>query len=269
MKKVVIVIPVHSQNPTEFELLSFEQCFKILGRHPIVIIAPEGLDLKLYRDRIKLFNVIYIKQVWLSSVESYNKLKKSQFFYKLFKEYEYILTHELDAFVFKDELLFWCAKGFDYIGAPWFEKFADANTTSKIIGVGNSGFSLRKTKTIKKYLSNYVQKSKRYYSRKPIVKLFGIFEYYLNGGLRIFCLNKTVEKFSNEPEDMFICYRLKMKFPLLNIATVEDAKQFSFEFNPETLYYLNNGNLPFGCHAWWRYDLEFWRPHINKAGYSI
>lgn len=269
MQKAVIVIPVHNPKPGLFELISFEQCFKILGNHPIVIITPVGLDLTVYRERIEMFNTIKIKQHWLSSVEAYNKLKKSMYFYNLFKQYEYILTYELDAFVFKDELMMWCAKGFDYIGAPWFEKFTEANSTSRIIGVGNSGFSLRKTKTIKKYLSNYVQKSKRYYSRDPFVKLFGIFEFYLNGWLRIFYLNKTVEKFSNEPEDMFICYRLKMKFPLLNIATVEEAKQFSFEFNPETLYYSNKGNLPFGCHAWWRYDLEFWRPHINKAGYSI
>ena len=45
-KKVVVVIPLHSETPNELELISFQQCFKILGKHPIKIVAPEGLNLE-------------------------------------------------------------------------------------------------------------------------------------------------------------------------------------------------------------------------------
>ena len=30
-----------------------------------------------------------------------------------------MLIYQLDAYVFKDELLNWANKGYDYIGAPW------------------------------------------------------------------------------------------------------------------------------------------------------
>jgi hypothetical protein len=38
-KKVVVVIPIHSESV--FELISFQQCFKILSNHSIKIVAPE------------------------------------------------------------------------------------------------------------------------------------------------------------------------------------------------------------------------------------
>ena len=32
---------------------------------------------------------------------------------------------------------------------------------------------------------------------------------------------------------------------------------------------MNQDRLPFGCHAWFRYDLEFWRPHIEAFGHDL
>ena len=68
-------------------------------------------------------------------------------FYRRFSKFEYILIYQLDAFVFKDQLNYWCKKGYDYIGAPWFEGFHLTKTGVNIIGVGNGGFSLRRVKT--------------------------------------------------------------------------------------------------------------------------
>jgi hypothetical protein len=269
MNKVIVVLPIHKSNPTAYELISFTQCFRILFKHPICILAPYGLDLSAYKERVNTFDIKYIPTHWQSSIEMYNKLKKSLFFYKLFKDYEYILTYELDAFVFKDELATWCDKGYDYIGAPWFDKLGAADMNSKILGVGNSGFSLRNIHAIHRYIQQYVHKSKRYYSYNAFIKLVGMSEYFLGHIKRIFGINDTVEKFCNEPEDMTICFKLKNKFPSLHIADVEEARRFAFEFNPRLLYQLNNNELPFGCHAWWRYDLDFWKPTIESFGYSL
>jgi hypothetical protein len=56
-------------------------------------------------------------------------------FYLIFEDYRYVLVYETDAWVFKDELDFFCGKNLDWIGAPW------PHQEDK---VGNSGFSLRK-----------------------------------------------------------------------------------------------------------------------------
>ena len=268
-EKVVVVIPIHKGNPTDYELISFEQCYKVLAKHPILIVAPKGLNVTAYKERIDHIHVIYIPKHWQSSLQSYNTLKKSHFFYTLLKDYEYILTYELDAFVFRDDLLMWCNKGYDYIGAPWFDKLGGADLNSEMLGVGNSGFSLRKTQTIHKYISRYVHKSKRYYSYNPFIKLLGMGEYYLGHVNKLLGINYSVEKFCHEPEDMLICFKLKKQFPSIQIAPLEDAWRFAFEFNPRLLYQLSQEELPFGCHAWWKYDLEFWKPYIRSFGYSL
>ena len=80
----------------------------------------------------------------------FNKLKESNLLYKKYKKYKYILFYELDAFVFRDELDYWCKKGFDYIGAPWNGTHCYYDTP--INGVGNGGFSLRNIKSAIKLL---------------------------------------------------------------------------------------------------------------------
>ena len=40
-------------------------------------------------------------------------------FYRRFTDYEYILIHQLDVFLFEDKLLEFCDMGYDYIGAPY------------------------------------------------------------------------------------------------------------------------------------------------------
>jgi hypothetical protein len=150
--KCVIVIPIHKEDPTKNELISFAQCFKILYKHPIYILAPENLNIKKYKEVITKFNVIHIDPVWQSNLKQYNKLKISRFFYDLFKGYDFLLTYELDAFVFKDELSFWSSKSFDFIGAPWFKGHDIPSQPLQLIGVGNSGFSLRNIKTSRRIL---------------------------------------------------------------------------------------------------------------------
>ena len=55
------------------------------------------------------------------SKESYSRLLVSKSFYEAFSEYEYILIYQPDCLVFSDQLLEWCKKGNDYIGAPWYK----------------------------------------------------------------------------------------------------------------------------------------------------
>ena len=48
-------------------------------------------------------------------------LMLSPFFYESFLDFKYVLIHQLDVFIFKDELNYWCNQNYDYIGAPWFK----------------------------------------------------------------------------------------------------------------------------------------------------
>ena len=46
------------------------------------------------------------------------------------------------------------------------------------------------------------------------------------------------------------------------MASLEDGLRFAFEVSPRTCLDLNGGKMPFGCHAWARYDRSFWEPFI-------
>ena len=102
MNKVCIVIPIHSATPVPYELISFQQCFKVLGQYPIKIVAPTGLNLNLYREVVPSFEVIYIDPRWQKNLASYNKLKLSRFFYRLFCEYVNFVKKEPPAFFLKN-----------------------------------------------------------------------------------------------------------------------------------------------------------------------
>ena len=266
-KEVVVVIPIYKEAPSHFEMISFQQCFKVLEKHAIKVLAPKGLNLDNYRVHQHNFEVIYIDAKWLSSIEMYNKLKLSKYFCKLFIGYKYLLTYELDAFVFKDELKFWCEKGYDYIGAPWFNGYE--NPKANFLGVGNSGFSLRNINAMKHALNKTLIKDQLKFlivrNNNFLLKLI----FKINELLVFFGENYTIQNSKHLNEDAFIFQVIEPKSRNFKIAPVEEAVRFSFELKPQYLYNLNNNTLPMGCHAWWKYDLEFWKPFIESYGYHI
>jgi hypothetical protein len=264
----VIALFVHKADPTDLELISFQQCFRILGHYPIKVIVPKGLNVNKYQAVVSDFSTLEIDPKWQKSVLNYNKLKLSYYFYDLFQEYEFLLTYELDAFVFKDDLKFWCEKAYDYIGAPWFEGYDKPKT--KLIGVGNSGFSLRNIKSVKDAIKKiyYKDPSEIYAGRLKKLQI-GLLKRpygYIKSKLGE---NYSIQHATGIHEDMVISQIIPLKCYPFNIAPVEDAIAFSFEVNPSVLYKLNNEQLPMGCHAWWRYDIDFWRPFIEREGYKF
>ena len=46
------------------------------------------------------------------------------------------------------------------------------------------------------------------------------------------------------------------------MAPRESVFRFAFERDPLKSLTLTNGQMPFGCHAWERYDRSFWIPFL-------
>ncbi|MDB5280351.1 MAG: hypothetical protein JWR61_5306 [Ferruginibacter sp.] len=274
MQPVVVVIPVYNPNPSASELFSFKQCFNILNQYPIIILAPDNMDLKKYEDTVAGFKTISIPPVWQSGLLEYNKLKVSTFFYELFKEYEYLLTYELDAFVFKNELQYWWKRSFDYIGAPWFEGLASP-ISNNIIGVGNSGFSLRNVQSCLRILKRiHYLKSLRTFWFKSRLQALIRFSTILSGLKTYFHIQSISELdqlfFDNELNEDFYWTRAVAKaFDDYRVAPIDDACKFSFDANPAFLFKRNKGELPFGCHAWERHEPEFWKQFIPVREQSV
>lgn len=256
---VSIIIPIYKSELTEFEKLSLEQCFKVLGKHKICFVAPESLNLDYYRNLFgEHFIVQYFNPKYFKGILGYNQLMLSKEFYERFLDNEYILIYQLDCYVFRDELDYWCSQGYDYIGAPWLEKsyyikskkeklkflikrfFHKITKHNKlyskdilIYDVGNGGFSLRNTKKCFEVINNTPQN----------------------------ILNKFME--SDDPkslynEDIFWSFMAKG----IRKPNYKTAAKFSLDLGADIGIKLNDGQLPFGCHAWYK-KYHYWEKYIK------
>jgi len=243
--QAIVVVPVYKAQPDALEAVSWDRCLEVFPRTPIALVAPEGLDLEAYvrpeHQRARPIHVVRFDPGFFRNTTTYSRLLLSARFYQAFASYEFVLIHQLDAFVFRDELADWCTRGYDYIGAPWIDcewllearSSLPAETRDNV--VGNGGFSLRR-----------VAPALRLLIEKPTV----------------------VERWGGN-EDMFWSLHAPACMPL-KIPTLEEAVAFSFEVRPERAFALNGSKLPFGCHGWTRSSsIDFWRPVLKGYGYEV
>ena len=118
LKKVAIIIPTYKTDFKDNELLSLKHLDKFLGKYDKFFVIPEKLDAK--KIKRKNYRAVKLPSHHFQSVRSFSELTTTQEFYLPFVEYEYVLIYHLDALVFSDQLIFWCRKGYDYIGSPIF-----------------------------------------------------------------------------------------------------------------------------------------------------
>lgn len=268
--KNVIIIPIYKSLPDGTERMSLKQCVKVLGRHEIYLVCPQELDVTAYTEMIgRAFHVERFDGKFFQGIEGYNELLKSRGFYERFQAYEYMLIYQLDAWVFEDSLDEWCRKGYDYIGAPWFQDWRSHEEGRDFLCVGNGGLSLRK-------VSKFLQVTDRSQSLGRFWQILksGSFPETLKtffsgsgwGSLGAYMMQKR-----DRWEDVFFCYDLRGTRLELNTPDCHEASLFSIETSPEYIFNeINHGRLPFGCHAWKRYQYEdFWSKYIQKESFVI
>lgn len=267
MKKACVVIPLYKDQLSSTEEMSLKQCFKILGKHQIFFAIPRRLEAILATDFWRTWGADYktFDDHFFEKIQGYNKLMKSPTFYKAFRDYEFMLIYQLDAFVFKDELIYWCNQNFDYIGAPFID--LTENGQPEIKGQGNGGFSLRKTEKFYHVVTQF----KRLGFKHPYFDPAQPFYINLWRDLRY----NLIYNFSYYPfqsivnEDVFWAEYIPLAFNDFEVPPPIVAIPFSFEESPSYLYGINHDQLPFGCHGWMKYEPDFWKPHFKEAGYEI
>lgn len=275
MNKCIIIIPIYNSSLKKSEVISLNQCLKILGKHPICFVTNNELNLENYLSitinyEIKYY-FEYFDKIYFESIKGYNKLLLNSDFYYRFKKFDYILIHQLDAFIFRDELDYWCEQGYDYIGAPWFENFNSNEEGYSLWKVGNGGLSLRKVKKFIHTLSYHGPVYKPLYFKSKIClrKTSHIAHFLVYFIFQCFGYKNSVsyllQKNENN-EDIFWSSTFHQSWIKMKVAPIDIAIKFSFERSPNYLFSLNNKQLPFGCHAWEKYEYqEFWKSYINES----
>jgi hypothetical protein len=178
----------------------------------------------------------------------------------------YLLIFQLDAYLIGVDLNKFMLKDYTFIGAPWFDDEGKENGASMI---GNGGFSLRKSKDFLRILKNNSIVSQLFWRMyrpyntlyRRLFKLLILYPYKLYACIRRLPFELEWSKYNNVNEDVIFSSLFSMD-DSFSIPDFKDALEFSFECYPNKCYNLNNKNLPLGCHAWSRYDLDFWKSHL-------
>ena len=263
-KLVAVVVPL--SNRTEFtpeEHVSFRHLTHFLGKYDKYFVLPKSLEFdhpgfghKRFDDR------------FFGSLSAHNKLLFSPRFYRAFRDYKYILMYHLDALVFSDQLMQWCETDLDYIGAPWIN--CDDSAWVRVPRVGNMGFSLIKIESFLKVFHSNVswvepdEYWKSFCAKNPkYVQYLHSPKKYLKR-LRVFNGARWAMSKWTRGADLFWSDEATTFHPEFKVAPFQMGLRFAFEVAPRLCFEQNNYTLPFGCHAWSRYDREFWEPYLLR-----
>lgn len=260
-KDIVVVVPIYLPILTPMEELSLKQCLTILAEYRIVVIKPKNLDMAQVEAFNSIPEIMDFADSNFFSLRAYNKMVLDESFYQSFRMYKYMLIYQLDAYVFKDELLFWANKGYDYIGAPWIPwRKRYLNRFGKYsLCLQRNFWNLVDKKRLYNEKFFYYQVGNGGFSLRRIEKMIEITDFYKE---------KINDRLADEkpfcPEDIFLLLELDDKRCQLQKPAFGEALQFAMEHNPQWAYEYNDRQLPFGCHNWEDKNMfSFWSQIIQ------
>ncbi|KAA6439730.1 hypothetical protein FEM33_11060 [Dyadobacter flavalbus] len=142
MKELVsVIIPILNPeiNPTEEKLL--HHCLETLTSYPLIFITYEGADLSIIKEHNENIDVVHFPRKYFSSRQHLASLLLMEDFYDRFNWSEFLLVHELNSWIVRDELYYWCKQGYDYLKAgPVYNDVISAknNSISRFLGMNEA-----------------------------------------------------------------------------------------------------------------------------------
>jgi len=283
-RSVAVVTPVARLPLSAEEEISMRHLRRYLGAFDRYIIGPRSLPKDFADFTLKRFPARDFSDRF-----RYNRLMLSNRFYRAFAEYEYILIYQLDCLVFSSNLEEWCSRGWDYVGAPWLKSLDEPSRGFS--AVGNGGLSLRRVSSALQVLNSTKlvedpdalagrpgENSKHVHaaleSAPALKRIFAKGK----GWLHSFGYHNNARWIArqmvamNYHEDHFWAFEARKVMKDFRIPEPREALGFSFEMAPSYCFAENARRLPFGCHAWSKYEPKFWQPYLlaqsesDKAG---
>jgi Protein of unknown function (DUF5672) len=264
-KLVAVVVPLSKRRTlTPDEQISLRHAAHYFSRYDKYLVAPGAVAFEHPGFQLKLF-----AGKFFGSAAAHARLVTAPLFYETFADYKYILLYHLDSLVLSDQLEQWCQTDLDYIGPPWIN--CPDSPWVKRERVGNSGFALMKIQSFLNVLysprptvdpNQYWQE---YYASKPkYIQYMNLPKRFLK---RLFIFNSSrfhmFRWLQHRTEaDIFWSDEAVHYYPDFKIADVATGLRFAFEVSPRLCLERNQQQLPFGCHAWPRYDRAFWEPYL-------
>jgi len=271
-KSVAIVVPLSTRaDLSDDERISMRHLRHHLGAYDRYLIVPKGLELDFPGFEVKRF-----ARKYFGSAGAHGKLLGTPAFYREFLDYEFIFFYHLDSLALSDQVAAWCATDLDYIGPPWIH--CDETPWAGRPRVGNGGFTLLRVASALRVLANryrlepssfWLDQFTHRAPRWTVRTLQRIQAHYPNSKP----LNRLLREWREMEDpaahgrnnDLFWSDKAVRYLPEFKVASLEQGLRFAFEAAPRTCFEMTGGRMPFGCHAWARYDRDFWAPHLLRG----
>jgi hypothetical protein len=240
---IAIVLPIHRPRLDDGTLATVDRAIALLQHGDWHLVAPMSLKTSFYEERYGKA-IVRFPDACFDSMQSYSRLLLTDEFYATFAQYEYILVIQDDVYVLRDDLAYWQARRFDYIGAPWptgLEFVLSMSHKPGIHGhpvtayVGNGGFSLRRIAGCRQLLAEFAEEASWFGKHEAEDSFFAIFG-----------------QFSQQ-----------FTLPSLRVAAA-----FAWEVGLPRMHALCEGRLPMAIHAYNKHDPEFFARTIHDAASS-
>ena len=276
----VIVIPVYSQDLSKVEQSALRACIRKSKPYAIYLLHKHSINISELLDRYSFTEVereriqaVAVDDHWLASVATYNEMMLQGWFYRLFADSTYLLIFQLDAWILGDDLAAWLAKWFTYIGAPWT---GHLGSDTPLVGVGNGGLSLRcvsemilicesplwKLMPVFRWrkLAYRITLFRDYHPFPPSQRPLLFFKRLLIFAAMSLGWQNTLAYYARTGvyEDYILTVYAPYVFSWMRLPSIAEAASFSIETNPRQTFAAYGISRPYGCHAWERYDRNFW-----------
>lgn len=262
-----IVVPIYrALNDAEIALVCHN--LNMMRGFPAVLIGGHGLAGLLAETCAALadqtgadISIETFEDSNFRDVSGYNSLLSEPEFFERFIDCDYVLICQHDAIILKPELQDWLDKGYAFVGSPMFEGFGAPIRPLRYLQTLNGGLSLRHIPSALTVFRNAT-----FLPRSPGIRLaakLGLIR-VLNGVMSLVADRRFVVRRAGLNEDVLWTRDIASVFAGFRVPPPEIAARFAFEVCPADLFERIGAELPFGCHAFERYDPDFWIEHAPR-----
>ena len=227
----VVVVPAYKEIPSLEERYALLQLRRLAIKN-VTLVCPVTLDVSNYQILFPEIAIARFDSIHFHDLHHYNRLVSSAFFYQHFaNDYQWLLMHQLDAFLLDNRIDYFCGLGYDYYGAPWRD------------GIDSPLFLFN----------------------RRLLKRWGSRFYVGNGGFSLRHIHNTINLLERKHHHISHCLFLEDLFfgywgthdSHFQACPAGIAASFSLETNPR--YWMTKlSEPPMGLHAPFKWDAEFY-----------
>lgn len=135
MKELVsVLIPIINPELSVLEEMVLRHTLEAVAKYPVILFTYDGADLSGIEINHHQLEVLKFKPKFFQSRQTLTNLFLMEDFYDRFSWNEYILIHELNSWIVKDEIHYWCKQGYDYLHTN-VDESSKVNDFSKLFGL--------------------------------------------------------------------------------------------------------------------------------------